>query len=149
MALALGDIKYTRAVGNALRNNPYAPRVPCHRIIASDCTLGGFGGKTDVDSENIRQKIRMLRSEGVIVHQLGNVFKVDQKSVVDPARLARIAQELTVADGSDDLLTLHDAVNDYTETEVFNDEKWPKVNLPQIDKFLSQRTTAASAIVVE
>ncbi len=33
-----------QAVGQALRRNPFAPKVPCHRVIASDLTLGGFAG---------------------------------------------------------------------------------------------------------
>jgi len=33
-----------RAVGNAVRKNPFAPWVPCHRVIKSDGSLGGFGG---------------------------------------------------------------------------------------------------------
>lgn len=33
-----------RAVGNALRNNPFAPEVPCHRVLATGGALGGFGG---------------------------------------------------------------------------------------------------------
>ncbi|KAK3941716.1 6-O-methylguanine DNA methyltransferase [Diplogelasinospora grovesii] len=33
-----------RAVGNALRRNPFAPEVPCHRVVASDRSLGGFKG---------------------------------------------------------------------------------------------------------
>lgn len=39
MAKALGSAP--RAVGNAMRNNPFAPRVPCHRILAADRTIGG------------------------------------------------------------------------------------------------------------
>ena len=31
-----------RAVGNALNRNPYAPKVPCHRVVKSDGSLGGF-----------------------------------------------------------------------------------------------------------
>jgi O-6-methylguanine DNA methyltransferase len=31
-----------RAVGGALRNNPFAPEVPCHRVVASDGFVGGF-----------------------------------------------------------------------------------------------------------
>ena len=31
-----------QAVGQALKRNPFAPRVPCHRIIASDLSIGGF-----------------------------------------------------------------------------------------------------------
>lgn len=50
-----------RAVGQALKKNPYAPIVPCHRVIKSDGTLGGFNGKM-----NSKKKIRLLKSEGVI-----------------------------------------------------------------------------------
>lgn len=45
-----------RAVGNALRKNPYAPFVPCHRVIASDGSLGGFRG-------GLKKKIRLLKRE--------------------------------------------------------------------------------------
>ena len=57
--------KAYRAVGAALRNNPYAPKVPCHRVIASDGTIGGFGGVTK--GPKIRKKINLLRKEGVQV----------------------------------------------------------------------------------
>lgn len=33
-----------RAVGQAMRRNPFAPRVPCHRVIAVNLELGGFSG---------------------------------------------------------------------------------------------------------
>jgi methylated-DNA-[protein]-cysteine S-methyltransferase len=49
-----------RAVGQALRVNPYAPIVPCHRVIKSDGSLGGYNGKM-----NSRKKINLLRKEGV------------------------------------------------------------------------------------
>ena len=52
-----------QAVGNACRNNPYAPRVPCHRVVRSDGSVGGFGGKTS--GKTVDEKIRMLRGEGV------------------------------------------------------------------------------------
>ncbi len=52
-----------RAVGNACRNNPYAPRVPCHRVVRSEGSVGGFGGKTS--GKTVEKKIRMLRREGV------------------------------------------------------------------------------------
>ena len=47
-----------RAVGNALNRNPYAPGVPCHRVVGSDGSLTGFAG-------GIGKKRRMLESEGV------------------------------------------------------------------------------------
>ena len=46
-----------------MRNNPYAPDVPCHRVVASDGTIGGFKGKTA--GKTIQEKIALLRSEGV------------------------------------------------------------------------------------
>ena len=55
--------KAYRAVGNACRRNPYAPRVPCHRVVRSDGTVGGFGGKTS--GKNVKKKIQMLRKEHV------------------------------------------------------------------------------------
>lgn len=33
-----------RAVGNVMAKNPFAPLVPCHRVVSSDFTLGGYGG---------------------------------------------------------------------------------------------------------
>ena len=54
-----------RAVGNACRNNPYAPRVPCHRVVKSDGTIGGFAGKTS--GKTVRDKIELLRKERVQV----------------------------------------------------------------------------------
>ena len=52
--------KAYRAVGNALHCNPYAPRVPCHRVVSSDGALGGFAYGAEA-------KIRLLRCEGVDV----------------------------------------------------------------------------------
>jgi methylated-DNA-[protein]-cysteine S-methyltransferase len=52
-----------RAVGQALRVNPFAPAVPCHRVVSSDLTLGGFGG--EIDGENIERKRELLIAEGV------------------------------------------------------------------------------------
>ena len=43
IAKALGTKAY-RAVGNALNRNPYAPGVPCHRVVGSTGALTGFAG---------------------------------------------------------------------------------------------------------
>jgi len=56
-----------RAVGQALRRNPFAPKVPCHRIIASDLTPGGFQGHKT--GKPVEQKLRLLGSEGVAFHK--------------------------------------------------------------------------------
>ncbi|HLC72333.1 MAG TPA: MGMT family protein [Candidatus Nanoarchaeia archaeon] len=52
--------KAYRAVGSALNKNPYAPRVPCHRVINANGELGGF-------ASGLKKKIQMLRQEGVII----------------------------------------------------------------------------------
>ncbi|KYK26082.1 hypothetical protein AYK26_01270 [Euryarchaeota archaeon SM23-78] len=52
-----------RAVGQALRVNPYAPKVPCHRVVSSDGSIGGFRGKTQ--GKAVREKIGLLRKEGI------------------------------------------------------------------------------------
>ena len=59
------NTKAYRAVGNSCRKNPYAPRVPCHRVVRSNGTIGGFGGKTS--GKNIEQKIQLLKKENVNV----------------------------------------------------------------------------------
>jgi len=54
--------KAYRRVGQALKCNPYAPKVPCHRVVASDGSLGGYDGKM-----RSPKKIRLLSKEGVSV----------------------------------------------------------------------------------
>jgi len=57
IAQKLGTRAY-RAVGQALHNNPYAPQVPCHRVVGSDRSLTGFAG-------GLPKKRAMLEREGV------------------------------------------------------------------------------------
>ena len=61
-----------RAVGNAMRNNPFAPTVPCHRVLASDGSIGGFGGEWG-EGEKVKEKVRLLRAEGVRFDGRGRV----------------------------------------------------------------------------
>lgn len=57
------DCASCRAVGQALRANPHAPDVPCHRVIASDLTIGGFQG--EISGVAIRRKEDLLAAAGV------------------------------------------------------------------------------------
>jgi methylated-DNA-[protein]-cysteine S-methyltransferase len=50
-----------RAVGQALKRNPFAPIVPCHRVIKSNGEIGGYSGS---NPKNIKKKIEMLKKEG-------------------------------------------------------------------------------------
>ena len=63
LANALGTKAY-RAIGQFMRTNPYAPDVPCHRVVASDGTIGGFMGTTK--GSQIQKKKSLLTREGIM-----------------------------------------------------------------------------------
>lgn len=57
-----------QAVGTAMRQNPWAPEVPCHRVISGGPhpSLGGFNGSLESsEDDNIRRKRAILQAEGV------------------------------------------------------------------------------------
>lgn len=62
-----------RAVGNAMRNNPFAPEVPCHRILSSDGSIGGFGGHWGEEGKYAGKKRDLLAEEGVKFDSNGKV----------------------------------------------------------------------------
>ena len=66
IAKAVGSTGF-RAVGQAMNKNPYAPKVPCHRVVSSDGSVGGF-------AHGVKKKIIMLKKEGV---------DVSKKKIVD------------------------------------------------------------------
>ena len=72
IAKALNTKAY-KAVGNALRNNPHAPRVPCHRVINSNDKLGGYKGK-----KNSKEKIKLLKKEGIEIKK-GKILNFKNK----------------------------------------------------------------------
>ena len=62
LAAHLGSV--ARAVGNGMRNNPFAPDVPCHRVLARDGSIGGFGGDWSRDgtlTDKQEKKMRLLK----------------------------------------------------------------------------------------
>lgn len=68
----------SQAVGTALKNNPFAPRVPCHRVVKGGGTIGGFNGATEEGgSPEISRKFLLLASEGVVFDT--------RKRLADPA----------------------------------------------------------------
>ena len=62
VAIGIKSPKSARAVANACAKNPYAPKIPCHRVIKSNGALGGYSGKG-----GIKKKLRLLRSEKVVI----------------------------------------------------------------------------------
>lgn len=67
------NTKGVRAVGSAVGKNPDAPRVPCHRVVRSDGTIGAYSGSGGRDG-----KIDLLRKEGI---QIENERIADLESV--------------------------------------------------------------------
>lgn len=65
VARKVGSPKSVRAVGQALRKNPYPLIIPCHRVIKSDGSLGGYAGRYD------NRKAKLLAMEQSISAQLG------------------------------------------------------------------------------
>jgi len=60
VARRAGNPRAARAVGTIMHNNSDTKRVPCHRVIRSDGTVGGY-------ARGIKKKIELLRREGAIV----------------------------------------------------------------------------------
>lgn len=59
------DTKAYRAIGSIMKKNPFAPEVPCHRVVRSDGKIGGYKGHKT--GKVVQEKIDLLKSEGVIV----------------------------------------------------------------------------------
>ena len=62
VAKAIGKPRAFRAVANAVGKNPDPPKIPCHTVIRSDGSLGGYSGKG-----GIQQKRKLLRSENITI----------------------------------------------------------------------------------
>ncbi len=62
LAKLIGRPKSSRAVANACGKNPYPIKIPCHRVIRSDGSLGGYSGKG-----GIKTKKNLLKKEGVTI----------------------------------------------------------------------------------
>lgn len=58
IAKAIKNKDSSRAVGNALNKNPFAPIVPCHRVVQSNGSIGGF-------ASGAGKKIKLLKKEGI------------------------------------------------------------------------------------
>ena len=65
VAIAIGHPQSARAVANACAKNPFAPQVPCHRVIRSDGNLGGYSGEggtkkkaelLSIENEDVRKR---------------------------------------------------------------------------------------------
>ena len=60
VAKGIGKPLAARAVANAIGKNPYPPKIPCHRVIRSDGSLGGYSGKGGIKTKKL-----LLKREGI------------------------------------------------------------------------------------
>ncbi len=60
VAKSIGKPLAVRAVANAIAKNPLSPQIPCHRVIRSDGSLGGYSGKGGIKTKRL-----LLKKEGV------------------------------------------------------------------------------------
>ena len=60
VAKGIGKTQAVRAVASAIGKNPYSPQIPCHRVIRSDGSIGGYSGKG-----GIKTKKFLLKKEGI------------------------------------------------------------------------------------
>ena len=60
VAKSIGKPLAVRAVANAIGKNPHAPKIPCHRVIRSDGSMGGYSGKGGIKTKKL-----LLKREGV------------------------------------------------------------------------------------
>ncbi|CAL1161173.1 unnamed protein product [Cladocopium goreaui] len=92
----------------ALKKNPYAPTVPCHRVVKADRSLGGYFGATSLEDEKMKTKVQLLESEGVQFQNAGAVAAesfwrfpkdVDLEAVeLPPTKHRRTSDELAEGD---------------------------------------------------
>ena len=61
-----------QAVGQALKVNPFAPDIPCHRVVKSDLDIGGYQGKFGP------RKAELLKAEGI---------KIESNKIVDISQI--------------------------------------------------------------
>lgn len=66
IAKAIGRSGAARAVGTALKNNPFPIQIPCHRVVHSDGNWIGYSGSLDKNSSENKTKFRLLKKEGAL-----------------------------------------------------------------------------------
>ena len=65
VAIAINKTLAVRAVANAIGKNPFPPIIPCHRVVRSDGSLGGYSGKGGITTKKM-----LLKKEKIVLNQL-------------------------------------------------------------------------------
>ena len=67
VAKAINKPLAVRAVANAIGKNPFPPMIPCHRVVRSDGSIGGYSGKGGITTKKV-----LLKKEKIHLKQLLN-----------------------------------------------------------------------------
>jgi O-6-methylguanine DNA methyltransferase len=78
-----------RAVGRVMATNPFAPLIPCHRVVQADFSIGGYGGGKETKLEFLKRENRgfkepkeiMTESGVLLVHPVSKLLKKVGKKV--------------------------------------------------------------------
>ncbi|MHB9138883.1 MAG: methylated-DNA--[protein]-cysteine S-methyltransferase [Victivallaceae bacterium] len=73
LAAMAGSPAAARAIGSVMRKNPFPLFFPCHRVIASNATLGGFMGVSVTGCSELAFKKQLLQNEGLIFLPSGRI----------------------------------------------------------------------------
>lgn len=66
VAQQIGRPKAARAVGQALRKNPFPIMIPCHRVIKADGHLGAYAGRYDGRKQQLLHEEIALKAQGLV-----------------------------------------------------------------------------------
>ena len=67
VAKRIGKPRAQRAVGTALAKNPFAPFIPCHRVVKNDGSLGGYSG-------GVKKKKELLKTVSFISQKMTDIY---------------------------------------------------------------------------
>ncbi len=79
-----------RAVGRVMATNPFAPLIPCHRVVQADFSIGGYGGGTEMKREILEREDRgykepkkvMTECGVLLVHPVGRLIKGNRRKTI-------------------------------------------------------------------
>ena len=66
-----------------MRTNPFSPDVPCHRVLATDRTIGGYKGDWGNGGSYAVEKTKLLDGEGVVFDEKGRAYGDPFRDFVD------------------------------------------------------------------
>ena len=69
LAEMIGRPNAHRAVGSAMNKNPFAPIVPCHRVVKSNGELGGFAGDINLKIKRLQEEVVKVSNNKIVNFQ--------------------------------------------------------------------------------